>query len=138
MCDLEPFDRCQLGILLLECAVALTNYRYDHKLSIRVRAMSVASFCEELWIRQSSSYRTGFREESTFVRVSPVFVWFCVVWLVACSTSPPSGNQVDGLPLVANTGEDRICPAPHQYKCMISTPLIASSSRSFYRNSLWR
>ena len=35
----------------------------------------------------------------------------------ACSTSPPSGNQVDGLPLVAhtvlpesNTGEDSIGP----------------------------
>ena len=25
----------------------------------------------------------------------------------------PSGNQVDGLPLVAHTGEDRIGPAPH-------------------------
>ena len=31
-------------------------------------------------------------------------------WLLACSTSPPSGNQVDGLPLVANTGEDSIGP----------------------------
>ena len=30
----------------------------------------------------------------------------------ACSTGPPSGNQVDGLPLVAHTGEDHIGHAP--------------------------
>ena len=31
----------------------------------------------------------------------------CRCWngaMEACSTSPPSGNQVDGLPLVAHTG----------------------------------
>ena len=33
--------------------------------------------------------------------------------LQTCSTSFPSGKQVDGLPLVANTGEDMIGPAPH-------------------------
>ena len=62
------FDRDVLAILLLERAVALTKVKYDYKLSFRVCAMSVTSFCEELWIRQSSSYRTGFREESSFVR----------------------------------------------------------------------
>ena len=30
-----------------------------------------------------------------------------------CSTSSPSGNLVDGLPLVVNTGEDGMDPAPH-------------------------
>ena len=30
-----------------------------------------------------------------------------------CSTSSPSGNLVDGLPLVVNTGEEGIGPAPH-------------------------
>ena len=29
-----------------------------------------------------------------------------------CSTSFPSGDLVDGSPLVAHTGEDSICPAP--------------------------
>ena len=51
----------------------------------------------------------------------------------------PGGNLVDGLPPAAsNTGEDVICPAPLPYKCMISTPLIAICSRSFYRNDLAR
>ena len=36
------------------------------------------------------------------------------LWLVqTCSTSSPSGNLVDGLPLVVNTGEEGIGPAPH-------------------------
>ena len=30
-----------------------------------------------------------------------------------CSTSHFSGNQVDGLQLVAHSGEDDICPEPH-------------------------
>ena len=33
----------------------------------------------------------------------------CVI-IKACSTSLPSGNQVDGLPLVVNTGAGAIWP----------------------------
>ena len=48
------------------------------------------------------------------------------------------GNQVDGLPPAASTGEDSIGPAPVPYKCMISTSLIVMCSRSFYSFELLR
>ena len=49
----------------------------------------------------------NFPEFSTFFND---FLYFLVLFVLivlfmsACSTSPPSGNQVDGLPLVAHTG----------------------------------
>ena len=48
----------------------------------------------------------------------------------------PSGSLVDGLPLVANTGEDALGPAPLPYKCVVATPLIEICSQPFYRNDL--
>ena len=49
------FERDVLTILLLDFAVVLGHDRYDHKLSNDVPLVSVSSFCEELWFRQSSS-----------------------------------------------------------------------------------
>ena len=82
--------------------------------------MSVASFCEELWIRRSLSSLTIVALESAS---HPSLLCRNAIrhlgW-PACSTSFSSGNQVDGLPLVANTvlpegytGEDSIGPEPH-------------------------
>ena len=43
-----------------------------------------------------------------------VFLEYSRFLVQTCSTSSPSGNLVDGLPLVVNTGEDRIGPALHR------------------------
>ena len=51
----------------------------------------------------------------------------------------PSGNQVDGLPLVAsNTGEECIGQPTCPYKCVTGAPFIYVSSASVYRNELAR
>ena len=55
MCDLDPFDRDVLAILLFVRALALSTVAYGHKLSFYLGGMSVASFGEELWIRNTSS-----------------------------------------------------------------------------------
>ena len=34
-----------------------------------------------------------------------VFLFFFEVYIVSCSSSPPGGNQVDGLPTVLNTSK---------------------------------
>ena len=60
------FDRAQLVIALWGRAVELSEFRYDHKLSNGASLVSVASFCEELWIRRSSSYDSRFREIKIF------------------------------------------------------------------------
>ena len=51
----DPVFRDVLAIPVKEWAVELGHDRYDHKLSNDVSLMSVASFCEELCFRQSSS-----------------------------------------------------------------------------------
>ena len=40
--------------------VEFSEFGYDHKLSDGASLVSVASVCEELWIRNSSSYDTRF------------------------------------------------------------------------------
>ena len=62
MYDRGTFDRAQLEIALWGRAVELSEFRYDHKLSNGASLVSVASFCEELWIRRSSSYDSRFYE----------------------------------------------------------------------------
>ena len=37
---------------------------------------------------------------------------FSFIFISACSTSPPSGNQVDGLPLVAHNSQSSHCFLP--------------------------
>ena len=60
-----------------------------------------------------------------------------------CFTSLPGGNLVDGLPPVAlfllpesNTGEGRICSAPHPNKSLGATRFFATCSGVFCRNEL--
>ena len=60
MYDRDPFDRAQLAIALQGRVVEFSEFRYDHKLSNGASLVSVASFCEELWIRRSSSYDSRF------------------------------------------------------------------------------
>ena len=50
-------DRDVLSLALSECAVELANDRYDHKLSLGMPAVSVASFYEEPILRRSNSRR---------------------------------------------------------------------------------
>ena len=73
------FERNVLAILLLESAVALGYDWHDHELSNDPPPVSVSSFCEELWIRKSSSIRTGFSKNVDFLLDS---LLFCSVWLV--------------------------------------------------------
>ena len=67
MYDLAFFDRAQLAIALSELADELSEFRYDHKLSNGASLVSVASFCEELWIRKSSSYDSRFYENREII-----------------------------------------------------------------------
>ena len=55
MYDLDPFDRDMLLIFLSERARALSEVAYGYKLSCYLGGVSVASFGEELWIRNTSS-----------------------------------------------------------------------------------
>ena len=54
------FDRAQLVIALWGRAVEFSEFRCDHKLSNGAGLMPVASFCDELWVRRSSSCETRF------------------------------------------------------------------------------
>ncbi len=48
-----------------------------------------------------------------FSNISIIFFIYQLRVVQTCSASYPSGNLVDGLPLVVDTGEDGIGPAPH-------------------------
>ena len=82
--------------------------------------MSVASFCEELWIRRRlSSLTIVALESASHPSLLCRHATRHLRW-PTCPTKFPSGNQVDGLPLVANTvlpgnntGDDDIGPEPH-------------------------
>ena len=78
------------------------HFKLGNKLSESVPAMFVASFLATLW------------QEEIF-NICMVVCTF-EIFKKTCSTSPPSGNQVDGLPLVAHTGENRSAAGPiHNY-----------------------
>ena len=49
-----------------------------------------------------------------FLNISIIFFIYQLRVVQTCSASSPSGNLVDGLPLVVNTGEEGIVPAPHR------------------------
>ena len=91
------------------------------------RGVSSDTLCEDLAAKEFQHNE----KILYFLLFSMIFLWLGLV----CS-SPPSGNQVDGLPLVASTGEDRMGPAPRSYKCVGGQPLIATCSKSVFRNEL--
>ena len=72
------------------------------ELSESVPGTSVSSSLAELCLRQRSSSYTRICDFRGMID----FQFLLQGVAQACSTSPPSGNLVDGLPLVANMGLD--------------------------------
>ena len=64
------------------------------------RGVSSDTLCEELAAKEFQHMTPEYEKILYFL------LFFCVIYLwlgLVCSTSPPSGNQVDGLPLAAST-----------------------------------
>ena len=113
-----------------DLAPCLQRIKFGNKLSESVPAMFVASFIATLW-------------QEEILNICMVVCTFEIFWRT-CSTRPPSGNQVDGLPLVPHNecrGNNRRFGIKHiwaesGWKRVVLRILLSDRSQSVYKHRL--